>query len=203
MFTGIIEEKGTVRKINQISQHSVEMIIEAKTIMEDVKMGDSISVNGVCLTVTDFTTNSFVVDVMPETIKCTSLAKLKNNFVVNLERAMQLSDRLGGHMVSGHVDGTGIITFKQQNENAIDYYIDFPDRLKPHFIEKGSVTVDGISLTVFKVLDKAIKISIIPHTASETTIGIKKVGDIVNLECDMLLKHVHHLISQSMNMNEN
>lgn len=203
MFTGIVEEKGIVREINKTAQLAIEMIIEAKVIIEDMKIGDSISVNGVCLTVTNFTTNTFSVDVMPETIKYTSLAKLENDILVNLERAMQLSDRFGGHIVSGHVDGTGIITKKVQNENAIEYFIEVPEHLQPYFIKKGSVTIDGISLTVFEVLDKAIKISIIPHTASTTTIGIKEVGDVVNIECDILLKHVQHLISASTDLEKN
>jgi riboflavin synthase len=194
VFTGIIEEKGTIKGIQKRSEHAIQMIIEAKKILDDVKLGDSIAVNGVCLTVTSFSTKEFQVDVMPETIKSTSLKDLNNGSKVNLERAMSANGRFGGHFVSGHVDGIGEIIRKQRQENAIYYDIKVSDELEKYLMLKGSITVDGTSLTIFNVNKNVVTISIIPHTVQETIVGDKSQGDIVNIECDMLAKYVHNIL---------
>ncbi|WP_174615904.1 riboflavin synthase [Virgibacillus ihumii] len=194
MFTGIIEEKGTVKKMTRVSEQSVEMTIGSEKVVEDIHVGDSISVNGICLTVTKFSEIDFQVDVMPETIKSTSLSELNEGAGVNLERSMPANGRFGGHFVSGHVDGTGKITRKEAAENAVYYDIEVPEDLTDFFIVKGSVAVDGVSLTVFDVMPNAFTISLIPHTVSETILGDKKQGDKVNIECDMLAKHVYNMV---------
>ncbi|MDR4888781.1 riboflavin synthase [Fredinandcohnia sp. QZ13] len=198
MFTGIVEEIGKVKAING-SQDSIEMVIQAKKILEDVNLGDSISVNGVCLTVTEFTSNGFTVDVMPETVKSTSLRDLERNHAVNLERAMTAGGRFGGHIVSGHVDGTGKIVRKEPKGNAVYYEIEIPEELVEFMIYKGSVAVDGTSLTIFGLTENTFTLSLIPHTLSETILRNKGVGDIVNIECDMLGKYVSQFMKRSFN----
>ncbi|MCK0472197.1 riboflavin synthase [Halalkalibacter sp. APA_J-10(15)] len=195
MFTGIIEEVGTIKDVRQSGDEMV-MAIQAKTVLQDVQLGDSISVNGVCLTVTQFTDQSFEVDVMPETVRATSLRGMTNGSKVNLERAMSANGRFGGHFVSGHVDGTGTILSKKQDHNAVYYRIGVSENLRRYMIEKGSVTVDGTSLTIFAVDEGSFTISIIPHTLDETTIGRKNVGNMVNIECDMVGKYIEHFISK-------
>lgn len=190
MFTGIIEEMGKVKEVTQNSAQAFEFDIEANQVMEDIKLGDSISVDGVCLTVTKFNKSSFQVDVMPETVKATSIKKFKKDSEVNLERAMLASTRLGGHFVTGHVDGVGEIIDKKRAENAIYYTLEIPSDLNKYLINKGSVTIDGISLTVFGINKQKLTISLIPHTVEHTVLGKKVVGDLVNLECDLLAKHV-------------
>ncbi|PPA86113.1 riboflavin synthase [Brevibacillus laterosporus] len=194
MFTGIIEEMGTINGI-LTSQKAGSLHIKASLVVEESKLGDSIAVNGVCLTVTEFTGNGFVVDVMPETLKRTTLSELRNGDPVNLERAMSLGDRLGGHLVSGHVDGTGRIISKRQNENAILFEIEAGADIKRYLIPRGSITVDGISLTVVDIKANSFFISIIPHTATVTTLGKKQVGDYVNLENDVIGKYVERLLA--------
>lgn len=196
MFTGIIEEKGTIKQIQPVSEQSIQMIIKAEKILEDVNLGDSISVNGICLTVTQFTANEFQVDVMPETVKSTSLHGLTSGAHVNLERAMAANGRFGGHFVSGHVDGVGTIKRKQKQENAVYYDIEIPEEFARFVLLKGSITVDGTSLTVFNSKDNTFTISLIPHTVSETVLGEKGQGDIVNIECDMLAKYVQNMLEQ-------
>lgn len=196
MFTGIIEEVGTVENVKKVSEQAVQLTIESNKILEDVHIGDSIAVNGICLTVTNYTANSFQVDAMPETLKSTSLNGLKRGTKVNLERAMAANGRFGGHFVSGHVDGIGEILQKQKDQNAIYYNIEIPEELSRYVMHKGSITVDGISLTVFDVQEDVVTISLIPHTASETILGSKGKGDIVNIECDLLAKHVQHLLQR-------
>lgn len=204
MFTGIIEEKGAVKKIQKISDYAVQLTINSTKVTEDVHIGDSIAVNGICLTVTNFTTHSFQVDVMPETIKATSLNTLTVGSDVNLERAMAANGRFGGHFVSGHIDGTGRIINKYRQENAIYYEIEIPEEFSKFLLMKGSIAVDGISLTLFDVSENTFTISLIPHTVSETILGDKGQGDIVNLEYDMLAKHVQNmLIQQFSNPKEN
>ncbi|WP_077324516.1 riboflavin synthase [Virgibacillus siamensis] len=203
MFTGIIEEKGIVKKMKRVSEQSVEMTIGSEKVVEDVRLGDSIAVNGICLTVTKFSAADFQVDVMPETIKATSLDSLTAGSSVNLERSMPANGRFGGHFVSGHVDGKGKIIRKEANENAIYYDIEIPEELVKYFMLKGSVAVDGVSLTIFDVMPNVFTISLIPHTVSETILGDKKDGDVVNIECDMLAKHVHNMIqNQSIGQKE-
>lgn len=197
MFTGIIEELGQVKKIQRQSTKSVQLTIRANTINSDMKIGDSIAVNGICLTVTTFDENAFNVDVMPETIKATSLGTLKPGSSVNLERAMHANGRFGGHFVSGHIDGTGKITRKEKLENAIYYDIEVPKELQHYLLKKGSIAVDGVSLTVFEVNDQTFTISLIPHTVSQTVLGEKIAGSTVNIECDMLAKHVEQMIKQT------
>lgn len=194
MFTGIIEEIGSIVTIKQTGESFV-LVVEARKILKDVQLGDSISVNGVCLTVTAFTENQFTVDAMPETYKSTSLKSLKRGSKVNLERAMSAGGRFGGHFVSGHADGIGVIKSKKPMDNAVYYEIEVNSDLLPYIIYKGSVAVDGTSLTVFGVSDKSFTVSLIPHSLEETIIGLKSTGDIVNVECDMLGKYVEHFLS--------
>jgi riboflavin synthase len=189
MFTGIIEEVGTIEQIRQ-SGEAIVMTIGAKKILEDVHLGDSIAVNGVCLTVTSFTNRSFTVDVMPETVRATSLRTLTKGSKVNLERAMAANGRFGGHFVSGHVDGIGEIVRKWPLANAVYYEIKIPKELRKYMILKGSVAVDGTSLTIFGLTDDTFTISLIPHTRAETILGDKQPGDIVNIECDIIGKYV-------------
>jgi riboflavin synthase len=193
MFTGIIEEVGTVEHIRQ-SGEAIVMTIGAKKILIDVHLGDSIAVNGVCLTVTSFTDRTFTVDVMPETVKATSLRTLTKGSKVNLERAMAANGRFGGHFVSGHVDGIGRIVRKWPSANAVYYEIEIPKELRQYMILKGSVAVDGTSLTIFELTDQTFTISLIPHTRAETILGEKQPGDIVNIECDMIGKYVVQLM---------
>lgn len=196
VFTGIVEEIGEVTRLHEVSKEAIQLTIQAQKVVEDVQLGDSIAVNGICLTVTAFDKHSFNVDVMPETIKATSLTSVKEGSPVNLERSMQANDRFGGHFVTGHVDGVGEIVRKERIENAIYYDIELPNELMEFFIMKGSVAVDGVSLTVFGVnTDKnVLTISLIPHTVDVTILGEKGVGDLVNIEGDMLAKHVHNYL---------
>ncbi len=198
MFTGIIEEIGVVSNIKRTGESFV-LSIGANHILKDVHLGDSISVNGVCLTVTSFTANHFTVDVMPETVRASSLNAVKRGSKVNLERAMAAGGRFGGHFVSGHIDGTGVIKRKQTLENAIYYEIEADPEVLRYIILKGSVAVDGTSLTVFGVSDQSFTLSIIPHTLSETILSLKGSGDIVNLECDMISKYIGHFINNLSN----
>ena len=190
MFTGLIEELGTIKKINQ-KGNTLVLVIEAEKIMTDLHVGDSIAVNGVCLTVTTFSTNYFEADVMPETFKHTSLSSLKEGSKVNLERAMAANGRFGGHFVTGHIDGTGTIRKRSHVENAILIEIEIPEEFSHFVLEKGSIAIDGTSLTIFKTTDHSVTISIIPHTAEEAVIGVKREGEIVNLEFDVMAKYFY------------
>ncbi|MBM7580172.1 riboflavin synthase [Jeotgalibacillus terrae] len=193
MFTGLIEEVGTVHNL-QKGKNSMILTIDCAKVIEDAKIGDSISINGVCLTVTERAGKQFSVDVMPETMKSTTLHELKKGSKVNLERAMAAGGRFGGHFVSGHVDGTGTIQSMKKEENAIYIYIQVPSDLMKYFMMKGSVAVDGTSLTVFDVTRDAFMISLIPQTADDTIIASKSPGSKVNIECDMIAKYVQNLI---------
>lgn len=193
MFTGIVEEVGTVKGVLS-SGHSGEIAIQAKKVLEGTKIGDSIAVNGVCLTVTKMNGNGFTADVMPETLRRTNLGGLKNGSKVDLERAMAADGRFGGHIVSGHIDGTGTIISMKQEENAVWVRIETTPAILGLIIEKGSITIDGISLTVATLGNSYFEVSIIPHTASETILLSKKAGDIVNLENDVLGKYVKRLL---------
>lgn len=192
MFTGIIEECGTVLDVlkNGVSG-SVQ--IQASTVLEGTKTGDSIAVNGVCLTVTKLTKSSFTADVMAETFRRTNLGNLGKNSRVNLERAMAADGRFGGHIVSGHIDGTGIISRIKKEGNAVWIYISAPQSILNLIVEKGSVAVDGISLTVAAVSDKEFAVSVIPHTRENTALSGKKTGAVVNLENDIIGKYVQKL----------
>ncbi|QNU67717.1 riboflavin synthase [Ruminiclostridium herbifermentans] len=194
MFTGIVEEIGNVKKIVYGSS-SIKLSINCSKILEDVKIGDSIAVNGICLTVVELDSSWFSVDVMPETMRMTSLSRLKLSDKVNLERALKLSDRLGGHIVSGHIDGTGIIKDIVREDNAIWITVEAADSLMRYIIYKGSVALDGTSLTVAYIDENSFKVSLIPHTAGNTILGLLKVGDIVNVECDVIGKYVEKLLN--------
>lgn len=195
LFTGIIEEIGTIEEMLARTQ-SMQLTIAASKVLEDVQLGDSIAVNGVCLTVTSFTAERFTVDVMPETFQDTSLNKVNRGSQVNLERAMAANGRFGGHFVSGHVDGVGTISGKKQVENALYVDITYPSELTPYLMPKGSVALDGTSLTIFYVSEKEITISLIPHTQEETILAKKAIGDPVNIECDMLAKYVERMMNR-------
>lgn len=189
MFTGLIEEIGSIYAI-QKGEKSARITIKARKVLEEVKLGDSIAVNGICLTVTSFTSHYFIVDVMAETMRQTNLSQLKPHDKVNLERALQLGDRFGGHLVSGHIDGVGIIKGFKKEENAIWVTISASDDVLKYVIYKASITIDGVSLTVAYVDESVLKVSIIPHTKDMTTLISKKMGEKVNLECDMMGKYL-------------
>lgn len=192
VFTGIVEECGTVLDVlkNGVSG-SVQ--IQASTVLEGTKTGDSIAVNGVCLTVTKLTKSSFTADVMAETFRRTNLGSLGKNSRINLERAMAADGRFGGHIVSGHIDGTGVISRIKEEGNAVWIYISAPQSILNLIVEKGSVAVDGISLTVAAVSDKEFAVSVIPHTRENTALSGKKTGAVVNLENDIIGKYVQKL----------
>lgn len=193
MFTGIIEEIGKVKEVKKGEESSV-LTIGARTVLEGTAIGDSISVNGVCLTVTRLLADSFEADVMAETLNRSNIGELEPGREINLERAVSLQTRLGGHIVSGHIDGTGTIRAFREDDNAVWVTIAAKPELLRYIIEKGSIAIDGISLTVAAVDDQSFAVSIIPHTAEETTLLKKKVGDTVNLECDMIGKYVEKLL---------
>ena len=201
MFTGIIEEVGSVIAVRK-SAHSAVLEIHADQILEDVHLGDSIAVNGVCLTVTSFQKNRFTADVMHETLNRSSLSDVKPGKRVNLERAMLAGGRFGGHMVSGHIDGTGRIVEIWKDDNAVWYTVQTSPRLLRYIVEKGSIAIDGISLTVAKVGATDFSVSIIPHTAQVTTLGERKRGDLVNLETDLIGKYVERLLTTGNGANE-
>lgn len=193
MFTGIIEEVGTVCKISK-GAHSAVLTVSAKEILSDVRQGDSIAVNGVCLTVTSFTDATFSTDVMHETIKRSYLLNLRPGSSVNLERAMPVQGRFGGHIVAGHIDGTGVISSIKKDDRAVWYTIRADKSILRYIVEKGSIAVDGISLTVVRVSGTEFCISVIPHTAERTTLAQKRVGDTVNLENDCLGKYIEKFL---------
>lgn len=192
MFTGIIEEIGVVKGLYQHA-NSAQLEVQASKVLSDVKIGDSIAVNGVCLTVVSFNSSYFKADVMPETVSKTNLKELKPGSPVNLERALRLGDRLGGHLVQGHVDAVGTIVKKETLEIAVIYRITAAVDLLKLVVPKGSIAIDGISLTVVDVFQDSFTVSLIPHTAHETILGEKKPGDRVNLESDIIGRYVHHL----------
>ena len=193
IFTGIIEELGVVKSI-AINGASGCITIKASKVLEGTKLGDSIAVNGTCLTVTSINSDGFSADVMAETVRRTSLSQVGKGDMVNLERAMALNGRFGGHIVSGHIDGTGTITKYKKEENAIWVTIKVPEEILNLIVEKGSICIDGISLTVATVSDRDFQVSIIPHTAKETTLIQKKVGSLVNLENDIVGKYIKKFV---------
>ncbi len=196
MFTGIIEEVGAVRNLSRGGQ-ACSISISAKKILEGTKIGDSIAVNGVCLTVTSIDSSGFTADVMPETLRRSSLGNLTVGKSVNLERAMAANGRFGGHIVTGHIDGTGTIRAIQPEGNAVLFRISAGADLLRYVVEKGSIAIDGISLTVASVTVADFTVSLIPHTRAETSLREKRVGDRVNLETDILGKYVAKLIFPS------
>lgn len=193
MFTGIIEETGTVRSIKK-GVCSAVVTVGASKVLDDLKQGDSIAVSGVCLTVVSPAEDSFSADVMHETAARSNLWNLNIGNMVNLERAMPLNGRFGGHIVAGHIDGTGVISSVQQDENAIWFTVRTSPSILRYVIDKGSIAIDGISLTVAGVSENDFSVSVIPHTAKNTTLGAKRVGDTVNLENDCIGKYVEKLL---------
>lgn len=198
MFTGIIEEIGHIAAIEK-GNRSAKLVITANKILQDIKLGDSIAVNGICLTACHIAKQNFTADVMAETMNRSNLGELKKGSAVNLERAMPANGRFGGHIVSGHVDGTGTITNFKKDENAVWVTIKANATILKYIVEKGSIAIDGISLTVAFVDDSCFQVSIIPHTADETILLHKKAGDTVNLECDVIGKYVEKLLNYNNN----
>lgn len=194
MFTGLVEEIGELHRIGRKGEAMV-LSISASRIMNDLKLGDSVAVNGVCLTATTINTSQFTVDVMPETYRRTNLKELQAGSKVNLERAMAAGARFGGHIVQGHVDGTGYIRSIKEDHNAVVYEITPSNaELFKYIIPKGSITLDGVSLTVVNVNESSFTVSIIPHTLAETILASKKVGATINIENDVIGKYVDHLL---------
>lgn len=193
MFTGIIEEIGTVRRIGQDAT-GARLLITARRVLEGTRTGDSIAVNGVCLTVTSLTNDSFTADAMPETLRRSGLSQLKADSLVNLERALPANGRFGGHIVSGHIDGTGTVLAFRREGNAVWLAVSPPAGLLRYIVEKGSIAVDGVSLTVATVTEKDFSVSVIPHTGAETILLRRRAGETVNLECDILAKYVEKLL---------
>lgn len=196
MFTGIVEETGTIENIHRQGTSAVIQIGCSK-VLEGTKEGDSIAVNGICLTVVRMDKNSFWADVMTETMHCSSLSEVQAGDKVNLERAMAADGRFGGHIVSGHIDGTGSIANIRSEENAVWYTIEAEPEILRYIVEKGSVAIDGISLTVAGVTQKTFQVSVIPHTRQETILPLKKTGSIVNLECDVIGKYVERFLGKA------
>ena len=197
MFTGIVEEVGTVRALRR-GAHSATLSIDARTVLENTRLGDSIAVNGVCLTVTSLGATHFNADVMHETLRRSNLGGLHTGSPVNLERAMAADGRFGGHLVSGHIDAVGTIRRIQRDDNAVWYTIDADEVTLRHIIMKGSIAIDGISLTVARLTSDNFAVSIIPHTRAETALPTKQVGDRVNLETDLIGKYVERLIGATL-----
>ena len=196
MFTGIIEEIGEIAGVKR-GQVSSRLAIRGKKIFSDLKLGDSVAVNGVCLTATSISGDIFEADVMAETLRRTNLGGFSNGTRVNLERARAAGGRFGGHIVSGHIDGTGRVSSLVREENAVWVRIDAEDKILRYIIEKGSIAIDGISLTVAETGPGYFKVSIIPHTGEETTLLRRRPGDIVNLENDVVGKYVERLLNFS------
>lgn len=197
MFTGLIEEIGNLQGVKK-GTNSAILSVQASKIMEDIHVGDSIAVNGVCLTVISISTNGFAVDVMHETLNRSSLGKLRIGSLVNLERAMPANGRFGGHIVTGHIDDTGTISDIHRDDNAVWYTLKAPLAVLRYIIEKGSIAIDGISLTVAKVYKDSFHVSIIPHTATNTTLSLRRIGDLVNLENDCVGKYIERLMEKEI-----
>lgn len=195
MFAGIVEEMGAVKSLEK-TLAGTRLTILAKVVMDDLPIGASINVNGACLTVVKRDDKEFTVDVSPETIAVTNIGKLSTGSPVNLERAMKLNERIGGHLVVGHVDGTGTVRERHQEGNGTVLMVETPPEVLRFCIPKGSITVDGVSLTINEVAGRSFSVMIIPHTAKVTTLGIKQVGDTVNLESDLIGKYVERLLQE-------
>jgi riboflavin synthase len=185
MFTGIVEERGRVRTLD-----GGRLVVACRTVGDDAAMGDSVAVNGVCLTVVGAAPGSLSFDLAPETLSRTTLSRLRPDDPVNLERPLTLASRLGGHLVQGHVDGVGTVRSSSGNGQGIRLRIALPERLRPYMVEKGSVAVDGVSLTVAAADEEGFEVALVPHTLEVTTLGARRPGDEVNLEADVLAKYV-------------
>ena len=201
MFTGIIEEIGVIQRIKQ-QGNTLVLVIMAEQILEDSKLGDSISVNGVCLTITEYNKESFCADVMPETFYHTSLAHLQQGSLVNLERAIRSNGRFGGHFVTGHVDTVGEIVKRKTNENAIQIDIQYSNEFHHLALYRGSVALDGTSLTITGITNNQITGSIIPHTAKESVLGVKRIGEKVNIEFDLIGKYLYSFLEGRQENNQ-
>jgi len=193
MFSGIVEEMGAVQSMEK-GLAGARFSILASVILDDLHVGDSVSVSGACLTVTNIEENGFLVDVSTETLNCTLLGKITVGTPVNLERAVKLNARMGGHLVTGHVDGIGTLRAREQDGNATYLTVEAPEDIIRYCVTKGSITMDGISLTINGVTDCSFAVAIIPHTAKVTTMGLKQIGDSVNLESDLIGKYVERLL---------
>ena len=198
MFTGLIEEVGNVEEIRKGSS-SAFLTVKAVKVLKDIKIGDSISVNGVCLTVKAVNLSSFSVDVISETLERTNLAMLSAGEAVNLERAMKLSERLGGHLISGHIDEIGIIEEKRWARDSFILRVSISQKIARYIIPQGSIAIDGVSLTVVDCDYHNFTVAIIPHTAQATTLGAKKIRETVNLEADLIAKHIEKLSGKQGN----
>ena len=196
MFSGIVEEMGVVKSFDR-NLNGARLAIFAEMILDGLKLGESVSVSGVCLTAADVHDRDFVVDVSTETLNVTNTGSLTAGAPVNLERAMKLNDRIGGHLVSGHVEGVGILRERQPEGNATLLIFEVPDSILRYCIPKGSITIDGVSLTLNQVTDKSVSVAIIPHTAKVTTLGLKQPGESVNLEADLIGKYVERLMQNA------
>ena len=194
MFTGLVAELGTVQRLAR-QGNSYHLTVGAKKVLKNLKIGDSVAVNGACLTVVRMDDSGFTADVMPETVRLTNIGSLQPGSKVNLERTLRLCDGLDGHIVSGHVEGLGTIYEQRPEGIAVVVTISTPPELLKYIIKKGSIAIDGISLTVTEFTDTSFSVSLIPHTAKETTLGLKKVGDSVNLETDILGKYVERMLT--------
>ncbi|MCR4338033.1 MAG: riboflavin synthase [Candidatus Omnitrophica bacterium] len=189
MFTGIIEQQGSIEEIAK-KKNLWTLVVKPRKVWRDIKLGESVAISGVCLTVTKKDKGSLQFDLMKETLAATTLGKAKSGQLVNLERALKAGDRLGGHFITGHVDAVAIIKNKVTRSNYVEFQIQVKNSLRRYFVEKGSVAVDGVSLTIGKVAGTVFSIYLIPYTLQETTLGLKKSGDLVNIETDILAKYV-------------
>ncbi len=196
MFSGIVEEMGAVQAIEK-NLAGAKFSILASAILNDLQVGDSVSVSGACLTATTIQDQSFLVDVSTETLNCTNFDTITVGTPLNLERAMKLNARMSGHLVTGHVDGVGTLRVREQDGNAIYVTVEASEDIMRYCVSKGSITMDGISLTINSVTEHSFSVAIIPHTAKVTTIGLKQVGDVVNLETDLIGKYVERLLQAS------
>jgi riboflavin synthase len=196
MFTGIVEELGVVLALTELPDDALRITIGGPLVVSDSSLGDSISVNGVCLTATEITADSFSADVMRESLRMSTIGGLEVGDSVNLERPVTLATRLGGHMVQGHVDGIGTITAREHSENWDVVTIDAPANLLKYVVHKGSITVDGVSLTVSAINEDSFSISLIPATLAKTTLGKRTIGEKVNLEVDVVAKYVEKLVQR-------
>ncbi len=195
MFTGIVEEIGKMQSLKSHGEMT-KLKIKAEKVIEDLELGDSIATNGVCLTVTEFDQNSFTADVMPETVKKTNLRNLKPGSKINLERAMTPTKRMGGHLVTGHIDGVGTLVEKKKDHQALIYTFNVSKALSRYMVEKGSIAIDGVSLTIIDVEEEWFSIGLIPHSADQTILGSANKGDEVNLEVDIIAKYVEKLLGK-------